>query len=388
MDNRQRVALKNFYCIDYPALVKNEKEAIRTLGGETRIQQTFQRKNTKFLLNFTPDNIFSKVLCSTQYEDPTSENETTPSSSAGTHASNSDKNDSNDESNETPSTSASKSDYSREASAQLNNKHGDLISMPCLLMSVKRQTSRAGSSPTLHYEIIGKIKTMYTFQKIADFQYLPMNSVSKTNTSTSSVDPASSNNSSTTFTFNAFYDNFLFNNIQNYDVELRKTSMHKLFILPPFFSRFDDPVSYSFKSETVKKVKSTVKSAVNDSPSKKSSPVKSPSKKSTPTKSATSEEEEGESDAENDEADSDIENDEASNSFNNSNNKSGTIHSENVSANENEASANTTKDEYSPELIRSMRQERSSQAILVTFKCKEVPMSEREFCCIGLFRFR
>ena len=233
--DKQQNSLRSFYCIDYPALVKNEKEAIRTLGGEARIQQTLHsKKHTKLLLNFTPDNIFAKVLCSNQYDDPTSEHdEATVNESA-----------------DISSEIKSKNEFPKETT-QLNHKHNDLISMPCLLMSVKRSKD-ASSSTDVKCEIIGKIKSMHTFRKIADFQYLPMNSVSKQSDGKQSEPP-----SSTSFTFNAFYDSFLFNNIHNYDNELRKNTIPKLFILPPFFSRFDDPVSYSFKSETVKKVDST-----------------------------------------------------------------------------------------------------------------------------------
>ena len=55
------------------------------------------------------------------------------------------------------------------------------------------------------------------------------------------------------FQFNAFYDNFKFDHIDNYEHDLRKNSIPQLYVLPPFFSRFDDPVNYAFRSEPVKK---------------------------------------------------------------------------------------------------------------------------------------
>jgi hypothetical protein len=321
--NKTPSTLKTFFCIDYPALVKNEKEAIRTLGGETRVQQTFSSKkhNTKLLLNFTPDNIFSKVLCSNQFDDPTIKNDDEFKS-----------NESNSSENTNDQQTKHKNEFPKET-AQLNHKHNDLISMPCFLMSVKKQKNDATQ---YKQEIIGKIKTMYNFRKIADFQYLPMNSVSKSGDPNSQASESSPSTaaSSTSFTFNAFYDNFLFNNIQNYDLELRKNTIPKLFILPPFFSRFDDPVSYSFKSETVKKVTSQK----NDDEKVEASPKKSNVKQSEINESSSHE--------------------------------LGTIHPENNnSPNETEASS-----EHPTELIRSMRQERSSQAILLTYKCTDVPM--------------
>jgi hypothetical protein len=313
MENKQN--FKTFCCIDYPGYVQNEKEAIRTLGGLTRIQQTFQKKNSKFLLNFAPDNIFSKMLCSTTIEDPNERKE------AGEDGKDPVKGDFSRDTLTTPNVS--------------NNKSNELVSMPCLLMSFKKSSKPA---------LIGKIKTIYTFQKIADFQYLPMNNVADKSLVASDKNAAS-------ITFSAFYDNFLFNNIQNYEYELRRNSIPQPFILPPFFSRFDDPVNYSFKSEPTKK-------KIADTPSSPQSStgalIKSPEK---------------EIKARKEDLDSNA-----------------TATSENNSSNELTDNDKSFKggDENSSELIRSMRQERSSQAILVAFKCKNIPNSMFILCIWGL----
>lgn len=311
MENKP--TLKTFYCIDYPGCVENEKEAIRTLGGLNRIQQTFQKKSSKFLLNFTPDNIFSKMLCSTTIEDPNERKETGEDGKAE-----STKTDQNRETLTTPNIS--------------NSKSNELISMPCLLMSFKKTEKPA---------IIGKIKTIYTFQKIADFQYLPMNSASDKSSN-------ATDKNTTSITFNAFYDNFLFNNIQNYEHELRRNSIPQPFILPPFFSRFDDPVNYAFRSEPTKK-------KIADEPGSSraaSSPTKSPSKEKASSKDLTEKED-----------------------------LNATANSENNSSNEQHDNDKSFKgaEENSSELIRSVRQERSSQAILVAFKCKNIPNSRFSF---------
>lgn len=60
--------LSQYICVDYPGYVENDAEAIRTLGGIERIEQTFERKNRKLFLNFTPDNLFAKMLCSNTIE--------------------------------------------------------------------------------------------------------------------------------------------------------------------------------------------------------------------------------------------------------------------------------------------------------------------------------
>lgn len=56
--------LAQYICVDYPCYVENDEKAIRTLGGMERIEQTFQRRNRKLFLNFTPENLFAKLLCS------------------------------------------------------------------------------------------------------------------------------------------------------------------------------------------------------------------------------------------------------------------------------------------------------------------------------------
>lgn len=68
----------------------------------------------------------------------------------------------------------------------------------------------------------------------------------------------------TSFQYTAFYDNFKFNHIDNYEYDLRKNSIPQLFVLPPFFSRFDDPINYAFRSETVKKEIGKLKKTISE----------------------------------------------------------------------------------------------------------------------------
>ncbi len=53
---------------------------------------------------------------------------------------------------------------------------------------------------------------------------------------------------------------------------MRRNSIPQLFVLPPFFSRFDDPVNYAFRSEPFKK--ETEKSKLNVSSNLEESPDK------------------------------------------------------------------------------------------------------------------
>ena len=154
--------------------------------------------------------------------------------------------------------------------------------------------------------------------------------------------------STSQYTYTSFYDNFLFNNIQDYDYEFRKSNLPQLFILPPFFSRFDDPVSYSFRSEPVSKraIAATNRSATasnnNKSSQADSSSIESAARRA--------------------------------------------LNDSSLLDNELDLSGVSGKDDTnSSELIRSMRQERTSQAYLVTFNCKEIPTSILFWWACNLF---
>lgn len=140
--------LKSYLCIDYPALIKNESEAIRTLGGIQRLNQTFSRRNTKILLNFSPNNIFSKMLCSSQID----EIEEVLTS----------KKDSSDfiEKDNTDNLSSSinevqNSSYTRSINLSYIPRQNDFLIMPCLLLSVKQKVTNTTKCDT---KVIGKIK--------------------------------------------------------------------------------------------------------------------------------------------------------------------------------------------------------------------------------------
>ena len=61
--------LRSYMCIDYPGYVVNADNAIKTLGGIERIEKSFQNRNGKLFLNYNPENIFTKVLCSTKIDE-------------------------------------------------------------------------------------------------------------------------------------------------------------------------------------------------------------------------------------------------------------------------------------------------------------------------------
>jgi hypothetical protein len=356
--------LKKFNVIDYPALVENHEEAIHTLGGRERVYQAFARKHSKLLLNFTPDNIFSKMICSSVVE----EQQHQSSNEESYQTAKNDKDDLiNNSHNNNNDILGTESVPSRETTL-LKDKDNDLI-LPCLLMKVKKVNKTEGDASTQNTEfkteIIGKIKRIYGFSKMADFQYLPMANYSSKigtpntsrNSNRESLSPKSG--TKTQFSYNSFYDNFLFNNIDNYQQELKVNNIPQLFILPPFFSRFDDPINYAFKSEPVKKGDlSDDEEEVIEKEQK--SPIKTKSK----SKEFGSD------------SDQEIENASQSDDEFNNDDKNDESKSEKSSSAASSPRKKSTSSSGGGTLIKSRRQERNSQAILVTYSSKEIPPSE------------
>lgn len=348
MDSKS-VNLKSLLCIDYPALVENEKEAIRTLGGMDRLNQAFSRRNSKLLLNFTPDNIFAKMLCSNQINEANEEMTNIDSHNTPGY--------SNMTSNDAKADDDNRNDHFHHSTSNNNKQQNEFISIPGLLLSVRKNKNSKFDT-----KIIGKIKKVYSFNKIADFQYLPMSSSSikippykPSNVHDHSQQDYEQLKNMSQFTYNAFYDNFLFKNIQDYEYELRKNNLPQLFILPPFFSRFDDPVNYAFKSEPTKKAANTIET--NDQ-----------STKTTP----KSQHEKG---------DDSMSEYKANSSKYSNNDDSLNTSNLNVSSNNDTSFVKnkSTDDLNNTDLIRSVRQERASQAFLVSFKCESIPTSNLKF---------
>jgi hypothetical protein len=287
--------LPNILCIDYPGCVENADNALSTLGGIERIEKAFFNRNGKLFLNYNPNNIFSKVLCSSESENLMQAN---LSLTSRTRASD------NAESNPTE---ASYSDSS------------------LLLKITKRATctQNASATPTsftYESELIGKVEKIFTFRKLADFQYLPMSRVENTNDECSNYD--------------GFFKNFHFDQIDDFKQDLK--AKIPLYVLPPFFSRFDDPVNYAFKPEPNKKVTSSLEYFNN---------ISSPSGLATRNRTKD---------------------DLASTTKAN-------LDDSKTSNTEQDSVDGGADESFSGELIRSVRQERSSQALLITFECPNVP---------------
>jgi general transcription factor 3C polypeptide 5 (transcription factor C subunit 1) len=280
-----RLQLPSILCIDYPGYVESAENAVRTLGGIERIEKAFFSHHGKLFLNYCPNNIFSKVLCSSESENL---NQPNPTLTSRTRA---------NENNE----------YRANESVFSNS---------CLLLKINKKPANPPGSFTYESKLIGKIEKIFTFRKLSDFQYLPMSKVDN-------VDAK----------YEGFYKNFHFDQIDDFKQDLK--AKIPLYVLPPFFSRFDDPVNYAFKPEPNKKIASSLEY------------FSSMGENSGATTSKTRDE-----------------------SINVS-------FSDDATACKLEQESFDTADEsFSSDLIRSVRQERSSQALLITFDCLEVPQSK------------
>ncbi|XP_067002330.2 general transcription factor 3C polypeptide 5 [Anabrus simplex] len=54
---------KQFICVEYPGVVVNEENMLRTLGGIHNISTAYLEKNRRLELRFRPDDVYSKPAC-------------------------------------------------------------------------------------------------------------------------------------------------------------------------------------------------------------------------------------------------------------------------------------------------------------------------------------
>nr|XP_022327588.1 general transcription factor 3C polypeptide 5-like isoform X1 [Crassostrea virginica]XP_022327589.1 general transcription factor 3C polypeptide 5-like isoform X1 [Crassostrea virginica]XP_022327590.1 general transcription factor 3C polypeptide 5-like isoform X1 [Crassostrea virginica]XP_022327591.1 general transcription factor 3C polypeptide 5-like isoform X2 [Crassostrea virginica] len=108
---------RQFVGIEYPGIVKNVDKALATLGGIENIEQVYAKANKRVDLHFQPGNLFCKPA------------------------------------------------------------FAERTTSTCLLMKVKRRRRKGEKSwenCQFKVEVLGSIETMYTFNSMADFQYLPI----------------------------------------------------------------------------------------------------------------------------------------------------------------------------------------------------------------------
>jgi hypothetical protein len=324
-----------FVCVNYPGLVKNDTEAIRTLGGIERISAALSKRNGKLLLNFSPSNIFSKTLCSSSESTIGSELlslSTTQASSSSQYQ-------------------QLQNSQSQQSQAEVHAASSQLEHslMPSLLLCVRSKSDKKITS----VEIIGKVQKFLSFESIADFQYLPMMSRNvhhhhhHHHSTSHSGRPSTATNS---YTYTAFHHSFDFSSISNYENDLRRSMMPpQLFILPPFFSRFDDAVNYSFRSEPTKKSEHQKLEQSNTIDTSGSKPSIEKNEPKTTTDKSNSSSKQGATTSE-------------------------ILGDEELVTSPKRAIKDKSNEDPSNVLIKSLRQERSSQAVLVTYNCEHIPM--------------
>ncbi|XP_065203114.1 general transcription factor 3C polypeptide 5 [Planococcus citri] len=117
----EKTPIENLYCVEYPANVKNDDRMIQTLGGINTISNAFSSNNSKLECRFRPEDKFCK----------------------GT---NGDKKDSSN----------------------------FLMKVKIKRTIVKSEDGTCNESVQCTPEVIGKVKEVFRFNNLADFQYLPI----------------------------------------------------------------------------------------------------------------------------------------------------------------------------------------------------------------------
>ncbi|ESN96593.1 hypothetical protein HELRODRAFT_189301, partial [Helobdella robusta] len=184
---------RKLIAIEYPGIVNNIDKAFDTLGGLKQLTEIFKDISKRIKLNFRPDNPFSRPA------------------------------------------------------------YGDRSSRYCLLLKVRRKKNNNSNNSNnnnnsnvgcrsdtrsslgcLEGEIVGTVETVITFTSLCDFQYLPM-----------------TQNKNGTYT--SFHDDITFKDVNLRDYSQWVQKPVPLFLLPPFFSRFDQPFQYCFREKATEK---------------------------------------------------------------------------------------------------------------------------------------
>ncbi|CAF1266636.1 unnamed protein product, partial [Didymodactylos carnosus] len=164
-------SLQPVYTVQHPCNVKNSERAIETLGGQSRIIDVFQHSTSQLTCSFTPTNIYERSLRSERRK------------------------------------------------------------ITGLLIRVKRKKSKKSITSV---EVVGVLDTKFTFDTLADFQYLPMTRKQQT------ADDSAPE-----------YESFL-KRITLTRQCLEKENLEKpcpLMCIPAIFSRFFEPTDYAFRPE-------------------------------------------------------------------------------------------------------------------------------------------
>ncbi|KAK9707969.1 Tau95 Triple barrel domain [Popillia japonica] len=160
-------------CIDYPGIVNNVGKMIETLGGMAEIERNISTKRKMLSLKFRPGDKYSKPTWS------------------------------------------------------------DLDKKPGILVKLTPKESVAAAEPDYNYEVVGITALTYSFNKLCDFQYLPLIAQEEEN----SESPLTN-----------IYDKIIPHDIPKEKEWLFGTESDDMpFFLPPaIFSRFDNPFNHLY----------------------------------------------------------------------------------------------------------------------------------------------
>ncbi|GJQ67245.1 hypothetical protein Trydic_g8150 [Trypoxylus dichotomus] len=160
-------------CIDYPGIVNNVEKMVETLGGMTEIEKNISIKRKMLNLKFRPEDKYSKPACS------------------------------------------------------------DLDKKPGILVKLIPKESNVAGEQEYDYEVVGITALTYSFNKLCDFQYLPLTTKEEENAE-----------SSLTY----IYDQIIPKKVPEGKEWLFGTELDDMpfFLLPAIFSRFDNPSNHLY----------------------------------------------------------------------------------------------------------------------------------------------
>ena len=217
-------------CIEYPGLVQNADTMINTLGGQQALLKAFEDSNRRLELRFRPDDIFSKPACS--------------------------------ERNNTTSLLVKVTRYKKVNKGSNCNCAGIAKTV-----AAEKETlfdeNKGGDNVTNKFEtqLMGNIKTTYSFPNMSDFQYLPTERIlekEKTCSNTPVVEsdkcksptPKADNEK---VTHRPIMDEVYYGEKSLPSAEWLvgdKSSAAPLFLPPAAYTRMDQPQDYHYRKDT------------------------------------------------------------------------------------------------------------------------------------------
>ncbi|XP_069972340.1 general transcription factor 3C polypeptide 5 [Penaeus vannamei] len=133
--------LRQFMCIEYPGLVKNVDKMLETLGGVEKISEVYCEDNRRMELRFRPDDVYCKPTCGEQHN----------------------------------STALLLRVVRRKKKKKKQQEADPKVPEAVAGSSAEDPSPPEGDASTsVRSELIGVVHTMYKFNNLCDFQYVPV----------------------------------------------------------------------------------------------------------------------------------------------------------------------------------------------------------------------